>query len=230
LYNTVDRSWRIYTIGSQSILVPYKADATQRGTLCGAGGAGSIIPQLLRFFNTNNADFYIPKGTDFLTYNQTFNTIHKFMNWQHFDTGNREHSSNFKKRYRELQFVINNISNLGLKFYSDFYIDGEQRKSRYTSSIVQELDPTSPNYGIITIEKILSEPVTAPSATMLGADQNDTESWVLDNSKFPDVAFWKARFPVSGKGYTPRFFLTCRTEASYELLNVSWVYRALYSR
>lgn len=231
LYNTVDRSWRIYTIGSQNIMIPYKADATQRGTLCTAGSDGTnMIPQLLRYFVNDCADFYIPNGTSPATVLADFAAVHKYGNWQYLDTGYREHSSNFKKRYREMQFVINNISNLGLKFYTEFFIDGEQRKSRYQSHVVQELDTASPKYGIITIEQTLSDPVIAPSTTALGIDANDTEAWMLDSSKFPEVAFWKARFAVSGKGYTPRFLLVCRTEAPYELLNISWVYRALYSR
>lgn len=59
----------------------------------------------------------------------------------------------FKKRYRELQFVINNISNRALDFYSDFYIDGEQRKNRYVYEVVHDIDPQSPHYGLITVEK-----------------------------------------------------------------------------
>jgi hypothetical protein len=231
LYNTVERNWRIYTIGSQNIMIPYKIDATQRGLLCTAGSVGTdMVPQLLKYFSNENADFYIPLGTTAATVLTDFATVHKFLNWQYLDTGAREHSSNFKKRYREMQFVINNISNLALSFYTEFYIDGEQRKSRYKSQVVQELDTSSPKYGIITIEQVLADPITAPSTTMLGADANDSSTWTLDSSKFPEVAFWKARFQVSGKGYTPQFLLTCRTEAPYELLNISWVYRGMYSR
>ena len=238
LYNTVNRSWRSYVIGSQSLLTPYKSDATQRGTLCSLaslveGETTVAVPQLLKYSaNNNNKDFYIPLNTTLETASEMFAAQHWITNRQFLDTGYREHQSNFKKRYREMQFVINNISNQALRFYTDFFIDGEQRKSKYRSEIVHNVDPDSPEYGIITVEQVLVDPpeLVAPSATMLGESEEDTEAWMLDSSMFPDVAYWKARFQVSGKGYTPRFYLTCHSEANYELLNISWVYRALYSR
>lgn len=236
LYSTATRSWRIYCYGSQSIRIPFKADATQRGTICSLGsisdgtGGTKAAPQLFMFDNTNRADWYIPRGVTPETMATIFTAVHYFKNWQHLDTGYREHSSNFKKRYRELQFVLNNLSNRALNFYTDFYIDGEQRKNRYTYEVMQEKDPESPNYGLITVEKKLAEPMTAPATTALGASDTDYSAWRLDTSMFPDVSFWKVRLPVSGKGYTPRFCLTSRNEEAYELLNISYVYRAMGSR
>ena len=236
LYNTTDRSWRVYCYGSQSIRVPYKADATQRGTICSIssisnGATGTYAtPQLFKFNTDNRSDFYVPRGVTTTNIDDVFAASHIFKNWQILDTGYREHSSNFKKRYRELQFILNNISNLALNFYTDFYIDGEQRKNRYTYQVVQELDTQSPNYGLLTVEKILSEPIIAPSTTALGASDTDYTAWRLDSSMFPDVSFWKVRLPVSGKGYTPRFNFTSRNEELYELLNISYVYRSMGSR
>lgn len=235
LYNVVDRSWRIYCYGSQSIRVPYKADATQRGTICSLGSIASgettvAAPQLFKFNRTNLKDWYLPRGCTTENYAALLEETHVFFNWQHLDTGYREHKSNFKKRYREMQFVINNISNLSLNFYTDFYIDGEWRKSRYTYQVVQEKDPVSPNYGVITVERVLAEPVVAPATTALGAGEADYPAWRLDVSMLPDVSFWKVRIPVSGKGYTPRFNFTSPNEEIYELLNVSYVYRDMYSR
>lgn len=234
LYNIASRSWRIYTFGSQAIRTPYKADATQRGTLCSLSsamvGEQEVATPLLFQFSTVREDWYIPKHHTIDTIDQVLAVQHTFRNWQHMDMGYREHSSNFKKRYRELQFVINNISNQALDFHSDFYIDGEQRKNRYIYEVVHDIDPASPNYGLITVEKKLSDPVTAPATTALGDSETDFTAWRLDNSRFPDVAFWKVRLPVSGKGYTPRFSFTSRNESIYELLNVSFIYRALGSR
>ncbi len=234
LYNIADRSWRIYTFGSQSIRTPYKADATQRGTLCSLSSAlvdeQEVATPLLFQFLVQRDDWYIPRHHTIETIDDLFKTNHVFHNWQHMDMGYREHSSNFKKRYRELQFVINNISNQALDLYTDFYIDGEQRKNRYVYEVVHDVDPESPRYGLITVEKVLADPVTAPATTALGSDEEDFLAWRLDNSRFPDVAFWKVRLPVSGKGYTPRFCFTSRNEFIYELLNVSFVYRALGSR
>jgi hypothetical protein len=211
-------------------MIPYKADATQRGTLCASGSNAYLIPQLLRFSATENSDHYIPIGIGTDNCDTLFAANHVFFNWQYIDTGYREHSSNFKKRYREMQFVINNISNRALNFYTDFYIDGEERKDRYTYSVVQELDTNSPNYGIITIERQLVAPIQSPSTTMLAGDSTDTSCWQLDVSPFPEISFWKARQQVSGKGYAPRYLIISKNEEQFELLNISWVYRALYSR
>lgn len=256
LYNVVDRSWRIYCYGSQSIRVPYKADATQRGTICSLGSikvgeTTQAAPQLFKFNRANRSDWYIPRGCTALDYETVFAATHEFKNWQHLDTGYREHKSNFKKRYRELQFVINNVSNLALDFATDFFIDGEQRKSQFSYEVVQEVDPQSPDYGLITVEKVLADPlsppeeqnytllnlkrgfadpVTAPSTTALGDSENDFKAWRLDSSTLPEVSYWKARLPVSGKGYAPRFCLTSRNEEAYELLNISYVYRDMNSR
>ena len=46
-----------------------------------------------------------------------------FKNYQYIDTGFREHASDYKKRYREIQLKLNNTSQKELKFYSSFTID-----------------------------------------------------------------------------------------------------------
>lgn len=223
LYNTVARVWRIYITGSSGIMLPYKQDMTQNGILCEASVQnGKTVYQLLRYNNRNNQDFY---NIDYssLTPMALFETNHAWHNWQGIDTGYREHNSNFKKRYRECQFIINNRSNQPLNFYTDFFIDGEQRRNKYKYNIVQNTDPESPDFGAITVEQVLAAPLTTPSATTL-------DTWELGVSMFPDTSFCKIRFPVSGKGYTPRMLLISRNELPYELLNTSWVYRSMYSR
>jgi hypothetical protein len=223
LYNTIDRIWRIYVTGSSGILMPYKQDMTRKGILCEASvQSGKTIYQLLQYNNRNNQDFYNIDYTS-TTPIALFETNHAWHNWQGIDTGYREHSSNFKKRYRECQFVINNRSNQPLNFYTDFFIDGEQRRNKYIYSVVQDTDPESPAYGVLTVEQVLAYPLTTPGATTLNV-------WQLGVSMFPDTSFCKIKFPVSGKGYTPRMLLISRNELPYELLNISWVYRAMYSR
>ena len=229
LYNTVTRYWRVYVTGNAGITKPYKQDMTQKGTLVMpvSNATDGVFYQLMRYNAKDNQDKYICQLTD----NDTaFATYHVWYNWQCVDTGYREHVSNFKKRYREIQFIINNLSNKAISFYTDFFIDGEQRKNRYAYQVIQELNPEDPDYGVLTIERVLQDPITSPGATILGDNTEDTEAWVLDVSNFPDTAFWKARFPVSGKGYVPRMVFISHNELPYELLNISWVYRQLYSR
>ena len=231
LYSTADRSWRAYVLGSESILFPFRQDATQKGAVCAMGYTADYgIPQLLTYTPNNLHDFYVPKNCTLETVTTAFNAAHKFNNWQYLDTGYREQSSNFKKRFREIQFILNNTSNKALRFHTEFYIDGEQRTNRYEYRVKQDTNVTSENYGVLTIERVLKEGIQAPGATILGVDATDEVSWQLDTSTLPDVSFWKARCPVSGKGYAPRLIIIAENEETYELLNVSWIYRALYSR
>ena len=54
--------------------------------------------------------------------------------------------------------------------------------------------------------------------------------WNLNESLFPESYFWKIRVPVSGKGYTPQMQILSQNEEAYDLLNISWVYRMMYTR
>lgn len=249
LYNTINRCWRIYITGSSGILVPYKQDMTRKGVLCLANTQNDkTIFQLMQYSTNSNVDYYNIDYTS-LTPIEDYELVHLWKNYQYFDSGYREHNSNFKKRYRELQFVINNRSTAALKFYTDFFIDGEQRRSHYMYQVVQNVDPASPEYGSITIERVLSTPLEAaddyggatiqavlgapistPGSTVLGASLVDADAWNLDVDEFPNTSFWKVRFPVSGKGYTPRMVILSRNELPYEFLNTSWIYHPMYSR
>lgn len=231
LYNTVSRHWRIYAGGAPGAYLPYRQDATKKGILCNMVlGNGKPVFQLLQYEVDQNADYYLPSYTTENLPPAVFAAQHIFYNWQFLDTGYREHASNFKKRYRELQFTLNNRSNKSLKFYTDFLIDGEIRKSSKTYQLVHDIDPTSDTYGIITYEAVFAEPQEVPGSTILGETEDDEGAWELDYSQFPDTAFWKVRFLVSGKGYTPRLLFSSHNEEVYELLNVSWVFRTLNSR
>ena len=249
LYNTINRCWRMYTTGTNGLLTPYKQDMTQKGVLCLANTQNSqTVYQLLQYSTNSNVDYYNVDYTS-TTPIAAYEAVHVWRNYQYFDSGYREHNSNFKKRYRELQFVINNRSTKGLKFYTDFFIDGEQRRNHYMYQVIHNVDPTSPNYGEITVERVLGAPIEAnedygsatiqavlgspistPGSTILGASLVDAEAWELDVSEFPNTSFWKVRFPVSGKGYTPRMVILSKNELAYEFLNTSWIYHPMYSR
>lgn len=158
-----------------------------------------------------------------------FDLIHIFKNHQYIDTGYREHNSNNKKRYREIQLKLNNISQNPLKFYTEFLIDGDLRKPMYKYTTVHNQDPQDPDYGLITVVRELVDPAVLPGTTILGPE-DDFNTWTLDQSAFPDLSFWKIRLPVSGKGYSPRIKFISYNEKRYELLTTNWVFRPLYSR
>jgi hypothetical protein len=100
----------------------------------------------------------------------------------------------------------------------------------YKYNMQQVIDPEDPDYGLIYLERELIDPTIAPGATILAETEDDESCWQLDVSAFPDVALWKVRIPVSGKGYTPRMRIVSYNELEYELLNFIWVFRTLNSR
>lgn len=271
LYNTVNRSWRVYCVGSTSIPAVYTSDSTQRGKVCylawqsygspAQAPLGTVPPdsvwylpdhiqmktvnanyttesvqpiiQVLHWDSVEVADLYLPAvipvansfynhdglNVPYYMWKSQFNEEHIFTNRQYINTGYREHDTNFKKRYRELQFTLNNMAKERLNFYTDFFIDGEQRKNSRIYEVVY--DPLRQNN--LMVEEMLGTPESTVDITRLN-------TWTLDVDRFPDPTFCKIRFPVSGKGYVPKLIIQNRDEKPYELLNISWVYRPLYSR
>ena len=222
LYNTMTRTWRIYIYESKNILVPYKQNATNRGTLVGLYNKGL---QFIKYNTVSAKDTYF--NFDYMT-QETF----VFKNYQLLDTGYRDINSDYIKRYREYQMKFNNISHRTLAFSTDFYIDGELRQDMYNYKVVHftDIDPEDPKYNTIVVEKDLIPRMDIPGATALGEDETSESMWQLDVAGFPDIYFWKVRVPVSGKGYAPRMRFISYNEELFEILNMTWVYRLLYSR
>ena len=239
IYDTVNRTWRVYTYGSSARLVPHNTSSTQDTMFVskfqfGVDNKRTGVQHLA--WSVEREDMYLQNNDSRLASTDEYIVVSEDQkqsiigNRQLIDTGYREHASNFKKRYRELQFTINNISLNALQFYVSFLIDGALRKSWYGYEIVQDTDPTSPTYGVISVHRVLlpntsntsAAPVT-PGTTVLG-------DWELNMSAFPDNGYWKCRTTVSGKGYVPRMLINSPNAKIFELLNISWVYRTLYSR
>lgn len=227
IYDTVNRTWRIYTYGSSAKLVPHNTSYTQDTMFVSkfqfeTNNKRTGVQHLV--WSVEREDMYLQHNDSRLAADDEHikpSTDQKQSivgNRQLIDTGYREHASNFKKRYRELQFTINNMSLSALQFYVSFLIDGALRKSWYGYEIVQDTDPTSPTYGVISVHRAL-----LPGTTVLS-------DWELGMNAFPDNGYWKCRTTVSGKGYVPRMLINSPNAKIFELLNISWVYRTLYSR
>ncbi len=255
IYNIETRYWTSYVIESGDLLESFKIDVADINVYMSYAptvieGKISDGIQFLKYSNDCH-DFYIAPYLDINEDVIQYHTDHQFFkNYQYIDTGYREHNSDFKKRYRELQFKINNYAQLDLKFYTQFMIDGYVRQDDAQYGIQQIKDPLDPRYGVITYNRLLGEETgqDVPGATILGETEllpdaqgrfylhnpleetADKLMWKLDVSEFPETVFWKSRFPVSGKGYVPRLKILNMDQENYELLNISWVYRSLYSR
>lgn len=255
IYNIETRYWTIYCIESKSLLDSYKIDVADVNIYM------AYTPQIINNkishgvqflkYDDNRHDFYIhPKLTPDDDIEQICIDKQFFKNYQYIDTGYREHESDFKKRYRELQFKLNNYAQVDLVFYTQFMIDGYLRQNEATYQISQVTDPNDPRYGVISYDRVYNEEAGhyVPGATILGEtpllpdeDGNkyihnpaetivDKLMWKLDISEFPETVFWKVRFPVSGKGYVPRLKILNMDQEKYEMLNISWIFRLLYSR
>ena len=240
IYDTVNRTWRIYTYGSSARLVPHNTSSTQDTMFVskfqfGVDNKHTGVQHLA--WSVEREDLYLQNNDSRLVVdgdenikpsaNQKQSIIG---NRQLIDTGYREHASNFKKRYRELQFTINNMSFSALQFYVSFLIDGALRKSWYGYEIVQDTDPTSLTYGVISVHRVLLPGVSNTSGAPVTPSTTVLDDWMLDMSAFPDNGYWKCRVAVSGKGYVPRMLINSPNAKIFELLNISWVYRTLYSR
>ena len=220
LYNSLNRYWRAYVIESDTFIVPFVQDATRKGTFASIHPKGIV---LYEFTQDTPEDLYYDKDG-------VLTPAKYFPNYQLIDTGHREHSTDYKKRYREVQLKLNNTSQKQLKFYTEFGIDGYARKDPSRYKVIHHTDASDPLYGYLTLERELVDPSVIPSATVLAETSTDEASWSLDASTFPEAMFWKIRIPVSGKGYAPSLTLISFNQNNYELLNISWIYRLLNSR
>ena len=219
LYNTMQRSWRIHMFESNCIIKPYKQDATTKGTLIGLLNGGT---QFLQYNKKSARDNYI--NTDYTVATPTFK------NFQLMDTGYREIDTDYNKRYREFQVKFNNISQRTLTFSTDFYIDGELRQDMYHYKVTHITDPDDSMYLNIMVEKDLIPRVVLPGTTVLAEDEEeDANAWQLDVSGFPEIFLWKAEFLYQEKD-SPRMRFVSYNEELFEIINIAWVYRKLYSR
>ena len=239
IYDTVNRTWRVYTYGSSAKLVPHNTSYTQDTMFVskfqfGPDNIRKGIQHLI--WSAEREDTYLQNNDSRLSATDEYIVVPENQkqsvigNRQLIDTGYREHASNFKKRYRELQFTINNSSLNALTFYVAFLIDGALRKSWYGYKMVQDTDPASPTYGVISVHRVLLPSISNTSGTLITPSTTVLDDWVLDMSAFPDNGYWKCRTTVSGKGYVPRMLINSPNAKIFELLNISWVYRTLYSR
>lgn len=302
IYNTVDRTWKVWIYEGVQILFPYRHDATQSGLLA----ATSLINvqykndamrteprrfiQLFVLDKNIVRDFYIPSMTPVL-YNPTFEdaavqgTIlvfpqddelsvegtmliipdglsggvelttailanisdyykgyyksnigkmlkevysdpdgyFKFKNYQFIDTGYRDNDIHAKKRYRELQIQLNNLDKRNMDFGMEYILDGAPRRIYYKYDVAQAIDEFDPEYGVVYID----------SVPFLETDLNDidiTNQWTLDQDLTPDIALWKVRVAISGKGYAPRFKMKSRNEKRFELMSVNWISKVMHMR
>lgn len=256
IYDTENYLWKTYVYTTPRPLTPISLNAVQQTTFA------YIIPHELSNYGgtlvqieqtTEVADNFII-GAEYISgavnegpykdYLSTPNLLAVEKNYQYLDTGYRLlNAVDLKKRFRELQFSVNNISQKALTFYTAFTLDGQLRRDMQGYNTKMLVNPDDPRTGILLVERPYIDPRYLPSVpeftasltnyinpSVTAGDTTLNESFVLDNTRFPELAYWKVRVSVSGKGYTPSLQLLSLNQQDYDLVSTNWIYRTMNSR
>lgn len=244
-YDTMARTWTSYILQTNDTrLLPYKQSITDTTVYVEVRNipVSTSYNVYCDFVKPNTLD---PQDTFPLGEN-TLVLERILRNYQYLDTGYREHETQYKKRYREIQFKINNISQKALRFGTEFMLDDMARNELYNYVTHHITDALDEDVGYFYVERIPKEPLTTPGATLLDDEEEvfpeasvvvpstsfvlQSNCWVLDVSSLSKVTVNKVRFKVSGKGYAPRMVLLSYNDKPYELLSQNWVYRMMNAR
>lgn len=226
MYNTVVRYWRAYVYETYYALQPYTADATQSTDVV-AITPGTAVENLQNWHlwlvsrtdNRSDALLTNVSANDTLTLTEE-QLITTYKNWQLFDSGHHDYMLESKKRFRELQFFIHNLSDSDLTFNLGFLLDGSERFPLYkyiTTTTVDEQTGTATTY--LDRQAVLTAEVPSTINT-----------FTLNQSDAGQVQLWKIRTGISGKGYAPRFLFLSKNEKDFSFIDFIWIYRMMYLR
>lgn len=164
---------------------------------------------------------------------------HVYKNYQFLDTGYRLNDASRKKRFREVQFNLNNIDGFDIPMGCAIFVDDNERKLMYNYSV--NITRTSNNGAEAVVTQSMDTHGLVRNTT-LGARADEIvhynaeyatgpdNMFVLDTTKFEHVSNYKVRIKTSGKGYAPRAQLLFKPLGYYELYYINWVYRSMSQR
>lgn len=218
-YDTVLRSWTTYVTQIGTPMIPYRRYLTKAASFITFQVTGTALDIMLL---VRDRETLHDKGF----------AAGDSANYQFLDTGYRSHDPVTKKRYRSVEFRVNNLSDIELGFNTEFMVDDEDRMEmfQYTTELIT--DPEDPMYGWTIVDQAYSEPI----GTAAVLPYNDSliharNKWILRKYKtLFDTTVSKIRFNVSGKGYAPRFKLRSFNGKPFELLSHGYVYRVQNTR
>ena len=257
-YDTMQRTWTLYMMQSNDQrMVPYWKNITSttvfvtpraiHETFSNEGEEEDTIINTLDFIKPD----LLSSKDEILISGDTIVQERLMKNYQYFDTGYRDHQTQIKKRYREIQFKINNLSQKALQFGTEFLIDDKMRKSMFRYQTRHITAEESDDYGYLYIEQVFDNPEIIQGATILEEPEEvdydqvygditqvgetgpfllHSRRWVLDFSQLSRVSVVKVRHRVSGKGYAPRLIMVSLNEEKYEMLSHNWVHRIMNAR
>ena len=219
-YDTVARAWTMSIVNSNRYRVTHYISSVTAETIFTQPtlvAKNSIAVNLIQ----GNEEFTIDEFD--LDYDQAgWNETVQFL-----DTGFRNVEPDIKKRFRQVQFRVNNPFSDTLKFYTSFAVDNDVRKMHTRFETTEITDPEAEDFGAIYVDSVLAEPNVAWG----NSDQHDyATEWELDVARFPNTHTAQVRFNVSGKGNLCRFELRSFNAKLYEISSMAWVYRPMYAR
>lgn len=162
-----------------------------------------------------------------------------YKNYQFLDTGYRLTDVSRKKRFREVQFNLNNIDGYEIPMGCAIFVDDNERKMLYNYSV--NIVRTAENSAEAVVTQSLDTSGLVRNTTLGARDEDivhynkeyatgNENMFLLDTTKFEQVSNYKVRIKTSGKGYSPRAQLLFKPRGHYELFYINWVYRSMSQR
>ena len=222
-YDTVLRSWTTYVVVNGAPLIPYRRYLTKSASFMTfmneSVGDNTELGLMLLVRDKDNLSDMNMHGVD-------------AENMQFLDTGYRGHNPHIKKRYRNIEFRVNNLGPVELGFNTEFMVDDEERLGMFNYTAELVTDENDPLYGWYLVDQEYAEGVSTADALKYNESLiHGLQRWVLKKygTTF-DTTISKVRVNVSGKGYCPRFKLRSYNTTPFELLSLGYVHRVQNAR
>ena len=247
IYNTNTRVWNLnIRQGSRFAYVPFEGGSSiDRQALLTLkiyadfdGNEASL--HLLRVTKNDRSvqDVVISEG-EINSVDNPDSNLFLFKNYQFLDTGYRLTDVSRKKRFREVQFNLNNIDGYEIPMGCAIFVDDNERKMLYNYSV--NIVRTTENSAEAVVTQSIDTRGLVHNTTLEARDEDivhynkeyatgEDNMFLLDTTKFEQVSNYKVRIKTSGKGYSPRAQLLFKPKGYYELFYINWVYRSMSQR
>lgn len=247
VYDTNTRAWNLmFRQGSHSTYVPFEdgssVDRQALLTLKEYQRDGDDVTSLQLLSVVKNDESVL----DLIISNNDTNSIDEpdsplflYKNYQFLDTGYRLTDVSRKKRFREVQFNLNNIDGYEIPMGCAIFVDDNERKMLYNYSV--NIVRTAENSAEAVVTQSMDTRGLVRNTTLGARDEDivhynkeyatgNENMFLLDTTKFEQVSNYKVRIKTSGKGYSPRAQLLFKPKGYYELFYINWVYRSMSQR